>query len=103
MSGLPSRGYIYIDSGFPRRPGDRARLLSPDMEPTGADRPLCLRFWAHMFGNGVGTLSIGVRPTTASAGAHRQLWSLTGEAGNSWHQGQLTISSFTDFQVILSI
>lgn len=31
----PMGGYVYIDAGFPRRPGDRAYLSSPSFEPTG--------------------------------------------------------------------
>lgn len=34
-SGNPSRGYVFIDSGYPRRPGDKAKLVSPQMQPTG--------------------------------------------------------------------
>lgn len=29
-----SGGYVYIDSNYPRRPGDKALLLSPIMNPT---------------------------------------------------------------------
>lgn len=31
----PMGGYVFIDAGFPRRPGDRAYLSSPSFEPTG--------------------------------------------------------------------
>lgn len=30
-----SGGFVYIDSSFPRRPGDRALLMSPSMTQTG--------------------------------------------------------------------
>ena len=30
-----SGGFVYIDSSFPRRPGDKALLISPLMNPTG--------------------------------------------------------------------
>ena len=48
-----------------------------------------------MFGNGIGTLRVILR----SADQERQLWALSAEAGNTWHQGQLTVSSATPFQV----
>ena len=35
-SNKPSRGYVFIDSGYPRRPGDKAKLVSPQMQPTGS-------------------------------------------------------------------
>lgn len=67
---------------------------------TDPDQPLCFRFWAHMYGNGIGTLKvlqlIGTPGTDASS---RELWSLTGEAGNTWHQGQLSVSSNNPFRV----
>ncbi|KAL1477266.1 hypothetical protein MTO96_035875, partial [Rhipicephalus appendiculatus] len=51
-------GYIFIDSSFPRRPLDRARLISPTLKATGANLPMCMRFATHMFGNGIGTLRV---------------------------------------------
>lgn len=33
----PLGGYTYIDSSYPRRPGDKALLLSPSFEPTGTE------------------------------------------------------------------
>ena len=48
-----------------------------------------------MFGNGIGTLRVILR----AGGKDDELWSLTGEAGNVWHQGQLTVSSSIPFQV----
>ena len=42
----------------PHRPGDKAQLMSEEFPATDktAQGPLCLRFWTHMFGNGVGRL-----------------------------------------------
>ena len=125
ITGHYSRGYAYIDSGYPRRPGDRARLLSPSMDSTGGllnqsitwneskleitiiffhitdpDQPLCLRFWTHLFGNGIGTLKIiQLFGPPGSESSTRELWSLTGESSNNWHQGQISISSNSIFRV----
>ena len=64
------------------------------------DQPYCFRFWTHMYGNGIGTLRVlrqegppGSDPSTD------ELWSLTGESSNSWHQGQLSVSSKSPFRV----
>ena len=51
-----------------------------------------------MFGNGIGTLRVTLRYVD---GNERHLWSLTGEAGNTWHQAQLTVASPIPFQVDL--
>lgn len=85
----------FEDSSFPRRPGDVARLTSPLMEATPLDRPLCLVFWTHLFGHGVGSL----RVVLATPTANRTLWSVAGPAGNTWHQAQLTLASSTPFRV----
>ncbi|GLG93676.1 Uncharacterized protein GBIM_01019 [Gryllus bimaculatus] len=91
-------GYAYIDSGFPRRPGDTARLNSPEMEPTGPDSPLCLRFWTHMYGNGVGMLGVLLQE---SGGEPRYLWRLAGEAGNAWYQAEVPVSAPNSFRIII--
>ncbi|XP_046682188.1 MAM and LDL-receptor class A domain-containing protein 1-like [Homalodisca vitripennis] len=92
-------GYVFIDSSYPRRPGDIARLSSMEFEPTGVDMPLCMRFWTHMFGNGVGTLSIHLQDTRDNT--EQQIWSLTGEAGNAWYQAEVPVSSANTFKIIL--
>jgi len=61
------------------------------------DSPLCLRFWTHMYGNGIGTLSILLKDTRESK--EWEIWSLSGEAGNAWYQAELPISSPNQFMV----
>lgn len=53
--------YLYTDSGFPRRPGDRAVLISPVFQPTPMNEAMCMRIAVHMFGSGVGSLAIKLR------------------------------------------
>ncbi len=59
--------------------------------------PLCMRFWTHMYGNGIGTLRVLLHDTDSNE--ERVVWALAGEAGNAWYQGQVPISSFTPFKV----
>ncbi|XP_060847650.1 MAM and LDL-receptor class A domain-containing protein 1-like isoform X1 [Rhopalosiphum padi] len=92
-------GYAFIDSSYPRRPGDMARMSSMEFDPTGPDTPLCLRFWTHMYGNGIGTLTISISDTRE--GEDRDIWSLTGEAGNSWYQAEVPVSSANPFKIII--
>ena len=99
-SGSPSRGYAFIDAGYPRRPGDKARLLSPQMNATQPDEPMCLRFWTHMYGNGIGHLRVLLMTSNTVS---RDLWSINGESGNSWHQASITIASTVAFRVSLII
>ncbi|TRY75777.1 hypothetical protein TCAL_07020 [Tigriopus californicus] len=61
--GTRTGGYAYLDSGFPRRPGDTARLthgkaiLSPSQR-----KPLCVSFWVNLYGSGLGSLRVYARP-----------------------------------------
>ncbi|XP_071871050.1 MAM and LDL-receptor class A domain-containing protein 1 [Bombus fervidus] len=93
-------GYAYIDSSFPRRPGDRARLVSTSFPAPSADTPMCMHFWFHMFGSGIGSLKLFIRHFRSLDAALREIWSLNGNAGNTWFVAQITISSLDDFQLL---
>lgn len=139
--------YLFTDSGYPRRPGDRAILISPVFQPTPVNDAMCMRLAVHMFGNGIGSLGIKIRytdepapgpvqpvapgsqPTGGAAGGGEQppggrpfatsarssltssdgskpnelvIWEMSGEAGNSWHQAQTSVSSSkSPFQVLI--
>ncbi|XP_065351077.1 MAM and LDL-receptor class A domain-containing protein 1-like [Cloeon dipterum] len=92
-------GYGYIDSSYPRRPGDVARLSSPEMDATGVDTPLCLSFWTHMYGNGIGTLTILLMDVRE--GNERDIWTLSGEQGNAWYQAEVPVSSPNPFKIVI--
>lgn len=66
----------------------------------GSDKPLCLRFWTHMYGNGIGTLSVVINDK--EDGSEIEIWSLSGEAGNAWYQAEVPISSQTPFRILLA-
>lgn len=46
---------MYIEASSPRTTGDAARLISPLYQDNQA---VCLSFWYHMYGNGIGTLNV---------------------------------------------
>ncbi|CAL4111317.1 unnamed protein product, partial [Meganyctiphanes norvegica] len=91
-------GYAVIDSNWPRRPGDRARLMSQEFQATNPDSPLCMRFWTHMFGNGIGTLSVIIHDMNTQE--DNVIWEISGEAGNAWYQGQVPIASGVPFKIV---
>lgn len=93
-------GYIFIDSTFPRRPLDRARLISPTLKATGANLPMCMRFATHMFGNGIGTLRV-LQHAEGAETPPRPIWEISGEAGNSWHMAQVQVATTEPFTLIL--
>ncbi|CAG2108770.1 unnamed protein product [Medioppia subpectinata] len=88
-----SGGFVYIESSFPRRPGDRAMLVSPLMNPTDESNPLCMKFATHMYGNGIGVLRVRLRYTGDEERPEKIVWEIKGEAGNNWYLGQVPVSS----------
>ncbi|XP_067216660.1 MAM and LDL-receptor class A domain-containing protein 1-like isoform X2 [Linepithema humile] len=93
-------GYAFIDSSFPRRPGDTAKLISSSFPPTSANTPMCMHFWFHMFGSGIGHLKLFLRHFRSSDSQLQEIWGLSGNAGNAWFMSQVTISSLDDFQLV---
>ncbi|KAE8750168.1 hypothetical protein FOCC_FOCC002974, partial [Frankliniella occidentalis] len=90
-------GYVYIDSSYPRRPGDVARLESEQLPASDPLFPNCLRFWFHMYGVDVGSL----RWLVSSAAGERVVWSLVGDAGNAWFRGAVTLAEPQPFRVVV--
>ena len=60
-----------------------------------ARSPLCLRFWTHMYGSGIGSLNVYVRQGAKDA----KVWGLSGDAGNNWYMAQAPIASSSPFRV----
>jgi hypothetical protein len=46
---------MYIETSAPRRPNDRARLVSPSYPPTASS---CLKFYYNMYGASIGSLRV---------------------------------------------
>ncbi|KAK4319846.1 hypothetical protein Pmani_009261 [Petrolisthes manimaculis] len=90
--------YVFIDSSFPRRPGDVAKLESIEFQETDPNNPPCMRFHTYMSGAGVGRLRVLVQDVLTRK--ERTLWALVGNRGSRWIMGQLPLSSTTPFKVI---
>ncbi|XP_037549873.1 extended synaptotagmin-2-A-like [Nematolebias whitei] len=55
-----------------------------------------MRFYFHMSGEGIGTLSVFIK----AKGHHHLLLNLTGDQGNYWQMREIQLSSSMDFQVV---
>ena len=55
--------YLYIESSAPRKLNDTARLLSASV-PSG--QTYCFKFWYHMYGANVNSLSVGYKVSKLS-------------------------------------
>uniref|UniRef100_A0A3B3RPL2 MAM domain-containing protein n=1 Tax=Paramormyrops kingsleyae TaxID=1676925 RepID=A0A3B3RPL2_9TELE len=77
--------------------GDVGRVLTRLHDPTPKSGE-CLKFWYHMDGEGVGTLSIYLQKLDRS---RVLLWSEHGNQGDLWRQGRTTVLSHdAPYQVV---
>ena len=87
-------GYAYIDSGYPRRPGDSAVLRLKQPLVTQPDSPLCLVFFVNLYGSGLGSLSL-VAERADNSSIRTTLWELIRPASSPrevWNKAEVTIS-----------
>ncbi|CAL4143775.1 unnamed protein product, partial [Meganyctiphanes norvegica] len=89
--------YAYINSDFPRRPDDVARLESIEFQETDPNNPPCMRFFSFLSGRGVGSLRVIIQDVVTRN--ERVLWALRGNHGSQWIMAQLPLSSNTPFKV----
>ena len=88
--------YIYIETSYPQKQGDKARLVSPTY--SGSSRGECFKFWYHMYGASQGSLNIWIRQ---NGQLYKNIWSRTGNFGNVWRYGHVTVKSSVAFQIVL--
>ena len=64
---------MYIETSFPRRPGDKAKLILtvPNNRETS-----CLSFYYHMYGATVGTLNV--------YSGNSKVFTISGHQSNNW-------------------
>ncbi|MBK9175274.1 MAG: putative Ig domain-containing protein [Flavobacteriales bacterium] len=82
--------YLFTESSSPNNPARTAELYGPciDLEPYGSAE---LTFWYHLWGTAMGSLHVDVWNGSAWA---TSLWSRTGNQGNSWQQGSLSLNAY---------
>ncbi|XP_052248005.1 MAM and LDL-receptor class A domain-containing protein 1-like isoform X2 [Dreissena polymorpha] len=91
--------YVFIESSAPRRLFDAAWLQSPIIEAIG-QLIYCFRFWYHMYGTSTGRLDVYQALETFVPG--NLMWSVTGDHGNAWLQGQVALESAQNYSIIIS-
>uniref|UniRef100_A0A8D0G5L0 MAM domain containing glycosylphosphatidylinositol anchor 1 n=1 Tax=Sphenodon punctatus TaxID=8508 RepID=A0A8D0G5L0_SPHPU len=96
-SGTSEGYYMFIEASRPRVAGDKARLISPLYNITA--KYYCVSFFYHMFGRHIGSLNLLVRVRNKGA-IDTQVWSLSGNRGNSWQQAHVPINPPGPFQLI---
>ena len=77
--------YALIEASSPRRPGDKAQLISENFHKHTNQK--CFRFWYNMKGAQMGTLNVYL----TSNGVKTLKWTLSGDQGSTWRQGRVPI------------
>ena len=78
--------YMYVDASS-RKPGEKARLLTPLMPKTTSK---CFEFWYHMYGSAVRSFNL-YKKTGSSVGV--RIWSKSGNQGDEWLAARVSVWS----------
>ena len=83
--------YVYIETSNPRRPGDKAYLVSPPVSGTQ-----CLKFSYHMYGSRIGSLDVYQQNM---GNRMVNLFKKSGGQGNQWNKAEVQINSGNRYSV----
>lgn len=88
--------YYYIETSAPRRPGDKARFVSPQIPLNQPDSHKCFQFWYYMYGDHVDHLNVYMN---SGNGLGQPVFTKQGTQGQKWIQASITLSPKIPFQV----
>ena len=96
--GDSSGKYLYIEASGSCTPAVTAGLTSAPFDLTGRNRTE-LRFWYHMYGQSIGSLTVAV--SVDGGGTWDDLWTLSGDQGNQWTQQVVDLSAYDGQGVVM--
>ncbi|MCB0782323.1 MAG: hypothetical protein KDC03_22780, partial [Flavobacteriales bacterium] len=85
-----SGSYLYVEASSPNFPARTAELYGPCIDLGGLNSAQ-VSFWYHMWGADMGTLSLDV---WAGGSWTNDVWTLSGDQGNSWQQATVSLSPY---------
>lgn len=71
---------MYIETSSPRVAGDNAKLVFP---VSGNKQPSCLKFYYHMYGNTMGSLTV--------FSGNLVVFNASGNHGNYWNEAKVNL------------
>ncbi|EAT42099.2 AAEL006355-PA [Aedes aegypti] len=103
-TGSALAGHFMMVDSVEQFTNETARLLSP-MYPANYSTNACFSFYYHMYGDGVGTLSVYVRPASQQLDSYSSkdaIFSLKGNQRNVWNEGYFDLKQFSEeFQIVI--
>jgi len=83
--------YVYTESSSPNYPSKTANLLTPVFDLSGYGN-IEAKFWYHMYGTAMGVMHLDV---FVDGVWQNDLWSLSGNQGNTWIQKTVDLTAFS--------
>ena len=74
--------YVYIETSSPRKQGEKAYLVSPQV--SGVQ---CVKFSYHMNGSQIGSLKV-----YQDTGVLKELFTKSGNQGNQWKKAEVQVN-----------
>ncbi len=84
--------YLYTEASSSGYPNKQATLDGPCFDLSSLSNP-GLRFWYHMYGDAMGSLSVEVSDNNCASWT--PVWSLFGDQGNSWYEAVVNLSAYS--------
>lgn len=91
--------YIYIETSSPRRPGDKARLLSPVFQPNTQANMCQMRFFYHMHGQDINALNVYIE--NYEMGPRTPVFQKNGSQPDMWIRAMIDLTSSLPFRVVI--
>lgn len=91
--------YLYLESSYPRTPGEIARLYSPAYTHLEGTSDACFEFYYHSFGKAIGSLRVYVLEKSKTLSQLAPSWESVGDQGDVWLKGQVEINAASGEQL----
>nr|XP_054750088.1 uncharacterized protein LOC129255786 [Lytechinus pictus] len=86
--------YIYTESSWPRSQNDYAVIRSPGVQLESTDIDRCFKFFYHMWGLNIGTLSLYFSTSGTITDQAVVVWSMSGPQTNAWIGREIRVTDF---------
>jgi hypothetical protein len=94
--------YIFIETSYPQKQGDKARIYSSIQ--TKVNQDICIIFWYHMYGPDIDRLNVYLDQYTnvnnSNTFNRTLVWTKQSAQGNKWIEGRKQINSILPWKIV---